>query len=102
MLAASLAQAKLPDAAVRRLQVGGVTLSDAVRAKLSDPRWTPLRAPRWPTNCPRRVVHTGVGLLPPASGQAIGGAMVARFADGKVYQLKIPSRTTSSLCRSMR
>ncbi|MFY1079798.1 hypothetical protein, partial [Escherichia coli] len=45
VLAASLAQAKLPDAAVRRLQVGGVTLSDAVRAKLPDPKWeTPLRA----------------------------------------------------------
>uniref|UniRef100_UPI00203FDB28 hypothetical protein n=1 Tax=Enterobacter hormaechei TaxID=158836 RepID=UPI00203FDB28 len=34
--------------------------------------------------------NTGVGLLPPASGQAIGGAMAARFADGKVYQMKIP------------
>ena len=45
VLAASLAQAKLPDAAVRRLQVGGVTLSDAVRAKLPDPKWeAPLRA----------------------------------------------------------
>jgi hypothetical protein len=54
VLAASLAQAKLPDAAVRRLQVGGVTLSDAVRAKLPDPKWEARCAPRWPTNCPRR------------------------------------------------
>ena len=91
VLAASLAQAKLPDAAVRRLQVGGVTLSDAVRAKLPDAKWeAPLRATLAHELSKTLSSNTGVGLLPPASGQAIGGAMAARFADGKVYQLKIP------------
>ena len=91
VLAASLAQARLPDAAVRRLQVGGVTLSDAVRAKLPDPKWeAPLRATLAHELSKTLSSNTGVGLLPPASGQAIGGAMAARFADGKVYQLKIP------------
>ena len=91
VLAASLAQARLPDAAVRRLQVGGVTLSDAARAKLPDPKWeAPLRATLAHELSKTLSSNTGVGLLPPASGQAIGGAMAARFADGKVYQLKIP------------
>jgi hypothetical protein len=35
--------------------------------------------------------ETGVGLLPPAMGEAIGGVMALRFSDQRVYQLKIPS-----------
>jgi hypothetical protein len=91
VLATTLAQAKLPEAATRRLQVGAVTLSDATLAKLPDPKWAgPLRATLAHELSKTLSSNTGVGLLPPASGQAIGGAMAARFADGKVYQLKIP------------
>ena len=32
----------------------------------------------------------GIALLPYRSGQAIGGAMAARFADGRVFNLRIP------------
>ena len=36
------------------------------------------------------VSGTGLSLLPYRAGQAIGGAMAARFADGSVYNLTIP------------
>ncbi len=91
VLAQTLAEARLPNAAVRRLQVGAVTLSDAARQKLPDPSWeAPLRASLAHELTKTLAVNTGIGLLPPATGQAIGGAMAARFADGKVFQLKIP------------
>lgn len=91
VLATTLAQAKLPEAAMRRLQVGAVSLSDAIVAKLPDPNAAaPLRATLAHELSKTLSANTGVGLLPPASGQVIGGAMAARFADGKVYQLKIP------------
>ena len=32
----------------------------------------------------------GMGLLPHQSGQAVGGTMAARFADGRVFTLKVP------------
>jgi hypothetical protein len=91
VLASTLAKAQLPAASVRRLQVGEVTLSDAARAKLPDPDMEPvLRATLAHELSKTLSSNTGIGLLPPAAGQAIGGAMAARFADGKVYQLKIP------------
>lgn len=91
VLAATLNPAKLPDASVRRLQVGEVTLSDAARAKLPDPALEPVLRATLAHELSKAVSsNTGIGLLPPATGQAIGGAMAARFADGKVYQLKIP------------
>ncbi|WP_260477048.1 hypothetical protein [Stenotrophomonas sp. 278] len=91
VLAATLNPAKLPDASVRRLQVGEVTLSDAARAKLPDPALEPVLRATLAHELSKAISsNTGIGLLPPATGQAIGGAMAARFADGKVYQLKIP------------
>jgi hypothetical protein len=91
VLGATLAQARLPEASVRRLQVGEVTLSDAARAKLPDPAMEPvLRATLAHELSKALSANTGIGLLPSSTGQAIGGAMAARFADGKVYQLKIP------------
>ena len=91
VLAATLNPAKLPDASVRRVQVGEVTLSDAARAKLPDPALEPVLRATLAHELSKAVSsNTGIGLLPPATGQAIGGAMAARFADGKVYQLKIP------------
>ncbi len=91
VLATTLNPARLPDASVRRLQVGDVTLSDAARAKLPDPALEPVLRATLAHELSKAVSsNTGIGLLPPATGQAIGGAMAARFADGKVYQLKIP------------
>lgn len=91
VLAATLNAAKLPDASVRRLQVGEVTLGDAARAKLPDPALEPVLRATLAHELSKAISsNTGIGLLPPATGQAIGGAMAARFADGKVYQLKIP------------
>lgn len=91
VFAQTLANAQLPNASVRRLQVGVVTLSEAVRQKLSDPaREASLRATLAHELSKTLSATTGIGLLPPAAGEAIGGAMAARFADGKVYQLKIP------------
>lgn len=91
VLAATLNPAKLPDASVRRLQVGEVTLGDAARAKLPDPALEPVLRATLAHELSKAISsNTGIGLLPPSTGQAIGGAMAARFADGKVYQLKIP------------
>lgn len=91
VLATTLNPARLPDASVRRLQVGEVTLSDAARARLPDPALEPVLRATLAHELSKAVSsNTGIGLLPPATGQAIGGAMAARFADGKVYQLKIP------------
>ncbi len=91
VLAATLNPAKLPDASVRRLQVGEVTLGEAARAKLPDPALEPVLRATLAHELSKAISsNTGIGLLPPATGQAIGGAMAARFADGKVYQLKIP------------
>ncbi|MFN4161572.1 MAG: hypothetical protein ACK4FW_06255, partial [Stenotrophomonas sp.] len=91
VLAQTLSNAQLPNASVRRLQVGAVTLSEAARAKLPDPSLeVPLRATLAHELSKTLSSNTGIGLLPPATGEAIGGAMAARFADGKVYQLKIP------------
>lgn len=91
VFAQTLATALLPNASVRRLQVGEVTLSDATIQKLPDPSWeASLRAGLAHELSKTLSAATGIGLLPPAAGQAIGGAMAARFADGKVYQLKIP------------
>jgi hypothetical protein len=87
---AELQQRRLPSAASRRMQLTDVSVSDAVRE-------------RWPTLAQR--VDAGVvgqeaskllsrnwqlGLLPYQTGQAIGNAMAARFADGSVYNLSIP------------
>ena len=91
VLAQTLSSAQLPSASTRRLQVGEVTLSDAARAKLPDPAMEgALRATLAHELSKALSSNTGIGLLPPATGEAIGGAMAARFADGKVYQLKIP------------
>jgi len=91
VLASTLGNARLPNASMRRLQVGSVSLSDASRTKLPAAHWEALLPPTLAHELSKSIAaNTGVALLPPAAGQAIGGAMAARFADGKVYQLKIP------------
>lgn len=91
VLAQSLVDARLPDASVRRLQVGEVAFSDQARQKLPSPSWEPvLRANLAHELTKTMTATTGIGMLPAATGEAIGGVMAARFADGSVYQLKIP------------
>jgi hypothetical protein len=89
--ARTLTNARLSNAAARRLQVVGVEFADDARAMLPAPElesgWRNMLASEFTKIL---SAETGIGMLPPASGQAIGGAMAARFADGRVYQLKIP------------
>lgn len=91
VLAGTIADARLPHAAARRLQVGAVALSDKAREKLPDAAMqSTLEATLAHELTKILSASTGLGLLPPATGQAIGGAMAARFADNRVYQLTIP------------
>jgi len=89
-MARAIASAKLPNASSRRMQLVEVAApSDAlqaypeldarVRSGIAGHEFSKLF-----------VAGTGLALLPFRSGQAIGGAMAARFADGSVYNLKIP------------
>lgn len=92
VLAATLHPVRLPNAAVKRLQVSGVSLSDAFVEKMPESSQADLVRASLALELSKALAsNTGVGLLPPNSGAAIGGAMAARFADGKVYQLKIPA-----------
>lgn len=89
-MAAAIATARIPEAAGLRMQL--VELGAAEGALDAYPELA------------RRVASgvaghefsklfvsgTGLSLLPYRAGQAIGGAMAARFADGSVYNLSIP------------
>lgn len=91
VLAQSLAGARLPNASARRLQVGAVTLTDTARQKVpAQGDEALLRATLAHELTKTLGANAGIALLPPATGEAIGGAMAARFADGRVYQLQIP------------
>jgi len=90
--AQTLARVQLPNAAMKRLQVATVEFTEAAKTSL----------PKRELDAPLRMTlanefskllssETGVGLLPPAMGEAIGGVMALRFSDQRVYQLKIPS-----------
>ncbi len=89
--AKTLASVQLPDAAMKRLQVGAVDLSDEAQASLPLPEMNAsLRITLANEFSKLLSSQTGVGLLPPSMGEAIGGAMSLRFDDQRVYQLKIP------------
>lgn len=91
VLASTLAGARLPNAATRRLQVGGVALSDTARQKLPNGTGESLLKATLSHELSKIISsNTGIGLLPPSAGEAIGGTMAARFADGRVFQLAIP------------
>jgi hypothetical protein len=90
-LAQTLAQARLPEAAMKRLQVGEVEISEAARAVLPHPeRERDLRMTLAHEFSKILSANTNIGLLPYARGEAIGATMAARFSDGRVFQLKIP------------
>lgn len=87
----TLQQARLPEAALRRLQVGPVTFSEASLARLPDSMNPEALANALAQELSKALAaNTGIALLPPASGSAASGVMAARFADGRVYQLKVP------------
>lgn len=81
---------RLPDAASRRLQVVEVTWSDKVATDF--PQITRQAQVGMAGHEFSKILSSGLqlGLLPYQSGHAIGNAMAARFADGRVYNLTIP------------
>jgi len=90
-LAQALATVQLPEAAMKRMQVGVVELSDEVRTSLPLPEMAlPLQGTLANEFSKLLASQTGIGLLPPSMGEAIGGAMSLRFDDQRVYTLKIP------------
>ncbi|MEP6907511.1 MAG: hypothetical protein ABI858_05960 [Pseudoxanthomonas sp.] len=92
VFARTMSAVNLPDAAVRRMQVVSVNLSEAARSAITTPQSTEIvRATLAHEFSKILGAGTGMGLLPPSTGQAIGGVMAARIADGKVFQLKIPA-----------
>ncbi len=91
VLAHTLSDARLPNAATRRLQVGTVTLADPARHKLPNAASDSLVRATLAHELTKTIAaNAGIGLLPAATGEAIGGTMATRFADGRVYQLTIP------------
>ena len=91
VFARTLESARLPNASVKRLQVGGTTVSDAMAARLP----ATVEAGHFRATLAHELSkaissNTGIALLPPSSGSAIGGAMATRFMDGRVYDLRIP------------
>ena len=81
---------KLPDAASRRLQVVEVTWSDKIANEF--PQIVRQVEVGMAGHEFSKILSGGLqlGLLPYRPGHAIGNAMAARFADGRVYNLAIP------------
>lgn len=87
----ALADVQLPEAAMKRLQVGVVKLSSDAQASLPQPEMVASLQSMLANEFTKLLSsQTGVGLLPPSMGEAIGGAMSLRFDDQRIYQLKIP------------
>ncbi|MEY4562736.1 MAG: hypothetical protein RLZZ618_2013, partial [Pseudomonadota bacterium] len=88
-----LAAATLPENVPRFLQVNKVTISPEARAELPEAlKATPGTAETWLADQLSEMIasRTGVPILPYAKGYAIGNVMAMRFADGTVFNLKIP------------
>lgn len=90
-LASALENVTLPSAASRRLRLVDVSVSEAVRERL--PGFAQLVDAGVVGHEASKLISAQwhLGLLPYQSGQAVGGAMAARFADGRVYNLTIPT-----------
>ncbi|SJZ76575.1 hypothetical protein [Novilysobacter spongiicola] len=86
-LAEELAGLTLPSASARRLQITSVHLPDALAQRLPASVDGDLIGHEFSKILAARL---RLPLLPYQSGQAIAGAMSARFADGSVYNLSIP------------
>lgn len=79
---------QLPNASSRRMQVTHVELTELARGKLPTQQQDTALIGNEFTKILASTLR--LPMLPHASGQAIGGAMSTRFADGTVYQLRIP------------
>ena len=91
--ASQLATAQLPDHVPRFLQVGRVSITPEALAELPEAfKATPTTAETWLADQLSEMLATraGVPVLPYAKGYAIGNSMAMRFADGTVFNLKIP------------
>jgi len=91
--AGQLAAATLPDQVPRFLQVSKVTIGPEAMATLPAAlQATPGTAETWLADQFSEAISssTGVPVLPYAKGYAIGNVMAMRFADGTVFNLKIP------------
>lgn len=84
-----LASLALPSPSSRRLQVTEVRLSDGGRAKLPEQQRDETLVGHEFTKMLASTLR--LPMLPHARGQAIGGAMATRFADGSVLNLQIPT-----------
>jgi hypothetical protein len=70
-LAQALATVQLPEAAMKRMQVGVVELSDEVRTSLLPEMALPLQGTLANEFSKLLASQTGIGLLPPSMGEAI-------------------------------
>lgn len=84
-----LSTLRLPSPASRTLQIVDVSLSDPDSAP---PRVTDLLRSGVLGHELSKVLSgtAGIGLIPHRRGQAVGGAIAARFADGRIYNIRLP------------
>lgn len=85
---AELERLQLPNASSRRVQVGEVVLGDLARGKLPARHQDPALVGHEFSKVFASTLR--LPMLPHATGQALGGAMSGRFADGAVFRLRIP------------
>jgi hypothetical protein len=91
--ATQLSAATLPANVPRFLQVNKVAIAPEALAELPQAlKATPGTAETWLADQLSEAISskTGVPVLPYAKGYAIGNVMAMRFADGTVFNLKIP------------
>lgn len=92
-LAEAIREAVLPQASSRRIQVSSVDLSEQAQLELTGEGRNAAVLQATLANELTKLLgdRQHISLLPYQKGQAIGGAMSARFADGRVYMLTIPA-----------
>lgn len=86
---AALANLRLPASSALRMQLASVEVADG--AQLPEGVLERQRSGTVGHEFTKLLSSTlGLGLLPHQGGQAVAGTMAARFADGRVFALKIP------------
>ena len=83
-----LAALTLPSSSSRRIQLTEVRLAPEIEGKISASMMDPALIGHEFTKVLASTLR--LPMLPHTQGQAIGGAMAMRLADGKAYTLKIP------------
>lgn len=89
-MAAAIATARIPEAAGLRMQLVELGAAEGVLDAHPELARRVASGVAGHEFSKLFVSGTGLSLLPYRAGQAIGGAMAARFADGSVYNLTIP------------